>query len=321
MSLRVLGKDERPATPQKTTVEASDELDDPGGHLEHARQAVEAGQLDAALAIYTAGAELAAARRDRICEERMRCSRAGVLVVLERGEEATADLRRILMSSRSTANRFLAAYNLSCHYDRAGVAERAHFYAKQSLDHARRSGRRDFLAQAHNQLANLLVLESYFDAASAAYQEALGYLPAAPSVARSLVLANLGYCRVVSSELPDAFRLLFAGLRMMRHLDAGTWEVVSRVRLSLCLAYLEIGRLDRARCHGETALAAAEAHGDRQAIKHSLYLLGEVEKSDGSHLAAFCHFSRLQREFYPESHGVTDMLMVTTTHKLINLMA
>ncbi|MEM7350439.1 MAG: hypothetical protein AAF657_06510, partial [Acidobacteriota bacterium] len=56
-------------------------------------------------------------------------------------------------------------------------------------------------------------------------------------------------------------------------------------------------------------------------VKNALYLLGESEKLSGNEFQAHRHFTRLQREFYPDDPVIPDFLMATDVRKLINLMA
>lgn len=289
--------------------------------LADGRVAVDRGDLDLALATYEQAVAAAEESGERESRFLAKCNRASVLVAVGRGAEVAGELKTILIGSASDRNRYLAASALAIHHDLLELLPKARFYGQLALDHARKSGDSTYVARAGNLLGNLQVVDSYFDDAAASYEAALALLPEGDSLDRALLLSNLGYCCVVREQVGRAFALLFAGLRMMRRLGSGIWEVRSRARLSLCLAYLEIERYDRARVHGERGLAAAEELGDTEAVKKALYLLGELEKLDGRRLVAYSHFARLRDEFFPTAAGLADMLMATDTHKLINLMA
>lgn len=285
------------------------------------RAAVDRHDLESALSHFDRAAAASADLDDSKTHNLARLNRASVMVALGRGREVTAELRARLLAGACDRDRYLAAAALALHYNHESQFPKARFYGQLSLDHAQRCGEPAWIARSHNELGSLHVADSYFDEAAKSYETALAFLPAGPSLDRALVLINLGYCCVVREQHGRAFELLTRGLRMLRHLGSGAWEVQSRVRLCLCLAYLEIERFERARVHGEKALAAAEELEDGEGIKKALYLLGEVEKLDGRRLVAYSHFARLRDDFFPSSIGLPDMLMATDTHKMINLMA
>ncbi len=248
-------------------------------------------------------------------------NRGSLLLALGRDSGVASDQQKVLLRSRDPANRYFAAYNLSVLHERRENFEKSRFYGCLALDHATQTGSSENIVPAHNQVANVLVAQSYFGEALEHYQEALVLLPDTARTDRGLVLANAGYCHLVQDQMREGFAMLFGALRMLRKLGASDWERLSCVRLSLCYGYIELGRVDRARRHGLAALRAAEAVGDTKQLQKALYLVGEAEKRAGLPLDAYSRFCRLQNEHYPDNQGLADMLMYADTHRLVNLLA
>lgn len=278
------------------------------------------GALDAAEALCRDAVAIARGGNDPAVIDRTSCDLASMLVALGRGDEVTGELRKILMRSFDLGNRFVASYALSKHYDLQRDHERSWTYARQALRYAEQAQDRSMTARAHNHLANLYILDSYFDEARGHYQECLDNYGAVVSLERAVAESNLGYCLTILGKTTKAFRLIFDSLRLMTRLDAGSWKRLPH--LSLAYAYLEIGRYDRARHHAERGLHFSEnTFGAEENVKNALYMLGEAEKLNGRSTVAYEHFCDLQRRFYPDQPFILDVLMSTDLRKMINLMA
>lgn len=282
------------------------------------RAANERGRIEEAIELCDQAIRWAKARGISADLDLAYCNRASILVNLGRGQEVASSLRRILLGSVDARNCFLASYNLSRFHDSEREGKRALFYARQSLEYAKRSQNQEFMAGSYNQVGVLQVAESYFAEACESYESALELAPE-DNVTRATMLANLGYCRVVVGDHREGFRRLFASLRLIRLQGLWSWGMLPHLALSY--AYLEIGKLRPAHRHAASALPLAEKAGHRESIMNSLYLLGEATKLLGDELAAYEHFQRLQREFYPDKSFIPDFLMVTDCRKLVNLMA
>lgn len=285
---------------------------------ENIRVANEHGRFDEAIALCDQAIRWAEDRDDSADVDLAHCNRASILVNLGRGEEVASRLRRILLGSVDPRNCFLASYNLSRFHDAERESERAMFYAQQCVEYAKRSANEEFLAGSYNQVGVLQVAGSYFAEACESYEAAL-QLVSEDNVTRATMMSNLGYCRVVIGEHREGFRRLFASLRLIRRLGLRSWAMLPHLALSY--AYLEIGKLEAAHRHAETALPLAEEADHRESVMNSLYLLGEAAKLLGDELAAYEYYQRLQREFYPDKSFIPDFLMVTDCRKLVNLMA
>lgn len=283
------------------------------------RELLTAGQLDEAIRLCDEAIRRAHDAGDQNLADKAFCNQAGIRIARGQGARVMPNLRLILLRSSDLQNRFSASYHISCVYDQQGDHQKSLFYARQALRYADEFGEPEALACANNQLANLLVLDSYFSEALDAYRAAYQSQPTHDSVERALLLSNLGYCRVVTGHLIDGYRDLSSSLRMMRRLRAENWQHVPYLNLSY--ACLEAGRYSRASKHGSRALELAEASNHTESIKKALYLLGEAEKLAGDSGCAYAYFSDLQRRFYPDNPHVLDFLMVADVRQMINLMA
>ncbi|NJL28303.1 MAG: tetratricopeptide repeat protein [Thermoanaerobaculia bacterium] len=286
---------------------------------EAGRQAVEAGRLHEALGLFDEALRAARHEGDPERIDLAVCNRSAVAITLGEGDGELARLRAILLRNAHPEACFAAAYNLSRYYELTKAFKKGLFYGRIARDRARMLRRGEYLAKSHNQIGNCLLAESYFDEAVAEYQSALDQLGLADSVEFATVLINLGYCRTMLGDPREGFRLAFRALRSLRRVGAHLYEAWPH--LDLCYAYLEIGRLERARRHGQHALALAEKTGHRDLLKNALFLLGEVEQAEGRSDAAYGHFQRLQSEFYPESPRLANLMLVVDMRRMINLRA
>lgn len=248
------------------------------------------------------------------------CVRSGIMIARGDGETTIGKLRRILMASSSLLNRFHAAYTVSQYHDVRREGEKSLFYAKQALRYAEELDDPPLLGRAFNRLANLLILDSYFDEAAEHYRRALELQSEDDGIERAILLSNLGYCQTVLGRIRSGIDHLVSSLRMLRRLRAERWNHLPHLGLSY--ACLELGRHDSARRHARRALELAEkAQAFDPHVKNALYLLGEAEKQLGDDVAAYEHFVDLQQRFYATEPFVVDVLMATDIRKMINLMA
>ena len=284
-----------------------------------ARAEVDRGHLDRAMVLCDEAVELARDLGDRELLDQAICNRGGILVIQGQGERVVGELRKILLRSASAANSFQAAYVVSQFHELREERERSLFYARLALEHAEKSRVAEFAAKGNNRIANLLMLDSYFEEACAHYRQALELLPDDYYLDRALLWSNTGYCQVVLGSYNRGLKYLFRSLHLIRQRCAATWERFPCLGLSY--AYLELSRLDQARIHASRALRRSELAESPEQIKNSLYLLGETEKLAGNEWQAYEHFQRLQQEFYPDQPFIIDFLMTTDIRQLINLMA
>jgi tetratricopeptide (TPR) repeat protein len=281
-------------------------------------EALEAGRMDEALAVLHQAYDLARDVEDETRIDRAFCNLAAVEIELRRFSEVQR-LREILVKNGDAENCRLAAYNIARYYQFTKDYKKALFYARLALDRSRLLERNDWIASARNRIGNILLGESYFQEARAEYEQALSMMSSERSVARAAILDNLGYCRVIQGDFVAGFRDLITSLRTLRALGARGYE--RGPRLSLCFAFLEVGRYRNAAHHGVRALEIAESVGDEDTIKNALYLLGEAANLEGDSSAARDHFARLQERFYPSDRHLPDFLLAIDVRKLVNLKA
>lgn len=283
------------------------------------QQAVDAGQLEEALALFDG----ALARAHELDDERLIdlavCNRAAVAIVLGDGERELPRLREILVRNGDPVSCRLAAYNIARHYELAKSYKKAFFYARIARDRAEQQGRQEWIASSHNLIGNILLAESHLEEACAEFEKALELMPAAPMIWRARILDNLGYCRVLQRRYDEGYALLYESLAVLRRNRAERYQISTR--LDLCFAHLETGRYGHARRHGLLALRTAEELGEQDSIKNALYLLGEAANLSGDPQTARQYFIRLQRDFYPEASYLTGFLLAVDVRKLINLHA
>jgi len=287
--------------------------------MARAHRAIVAGQLAEAETVLDAALGRARESGDRREVDRAFCSRASLAIELGHGDAYIKELREILLRNADHDSCFLAAYGIARAYDFNKSYKKALFYARIARDRAEVLGRREWMASAYNQIGNLLVVDSFFEEACGEYEHALALVPADSEIRRALYEDNLGYCYIVKGRHAEGFRLLFKSYRTLRRLGAIRYAVGPRV--SLCFAYLEIGRPRRAFLCGRPALETAEAEGQVEFVKNLLYLLGEAANLQGDVELARSYFSRLQREFYPGAGYLPDFLLAIDVRKLINLKA
>ncbi len=282
-------------------------------------RSAEHGDLQEALRFCDEAIEIAQQSGDLDLLDLAYCNRSPVMLTLGRQKEIFSELRQILIRGRNLKNCFLAAYNLSRAYELDKSLQKGLFYARIARDRAQALGRRDWMASSHNQIANCLLAESYFATAEVEYQQALDLIPAEPSIRRAVYLVNFGCCKMMQGNLRDGFAHSFQALRWFRTCGAKGYEVWPH--LDLCYAYIEVGRLDRARRHGQKALDLAERAADPTTSRLALFLLGETARAEGDHPLAFEYFSRLQQEHYPDSPQLAQLMVAVSMRQAINLRA
>jgi tetratricopeptide (TPR) repeat protein len=283
------------------------------------QRAIDAGQLEEAEELIEQACRWARAHGDDRRVDGAVCAHAAVAIQLGRGERELPRLREILLRSSDPANCRLAAYHISLHYELTKNFKKSLFYARIAFDRAVHLGRKDWLAASRNQLGNALLGESFVDQACREYRQALELISAEPSVWRAQILHNLGYCHILEGKYKEGYTRLYECLAILRRLKVERYQVSPR--LDLCFAHLETGRYRHARRQATLALALAEKTGQVEATKNALYLLGEAVNLEGDTARARQHFTRLQRQFFPNADYLPGFLLAVDVRKMINLHA
>lgn len=286
---------------------------------DRATQALNHGQLHEAAELFEEAHRVAVAAGDQTMIDLAYCNRMAVERLVHPRRESLVRLQEILVRTTDPQVAFLTSYNLALDYDRPDGYRKSLFYARIALRYATELGDPAQQASAINQIGNALCAMSQFQPALEHFEEAETLLGAGVSLAKAAVFDNLGYCFTVLGDYEQGFDYLFRSLRMHRSLGTRFYELQNR--LTLCFAYLHIGRPSRAAQHGTRALEIAEQVDDLKATKYGLLLLGEAYKMAGELDVAQECFTLLQETFYPEMPEVPGMLFGLDVCKMINLRA
>ncbi|HVR28810.1 MAG TPA: tetratricopeptide repeat protein [Thermoanaerobaculia bacterium] len=282
-------------------------------------EALRAGDLRGALDLFDRAAERARASGDTDLADLAHCNRAAIAIELGDGSGVLAEMRAILLRSRSAQCCMVAATNAARIHDLAKDYKKGLFYARLARDHAEAGGDASQLASVRNLGANLLLAESHVEEAAREYEAALELMPEDDPVWRARALGNLGYCRVLQGRLREAFVLLRQSIDPLRRLEARLYLVSPLT--DLAFAHLEAGHPGPARNAAEEALALARELADDAGIKNALYLLGEAAGQLGDLQLARSTFLELQRSYYPDKPFVCDFLLSVDVRKIVNLRA
>lgn len=277
------------------------------------------GFLWESLTFLEAALDLARKAEDQDLVDLALCNRNRVAAELDAREVQCSALGRLLLRCRDSGVRFRAAFTLNRAYVRLADAEKALFYGNLALEAAQSLDSRSFQADALNGIGLAHVASSRFENAVEAFEKALDHLRPSSDFRRAVLLDNVGYCYVIQGRMEDGFRALFESVRSLRRLREPWFEKITLV--SLCFAYLEIGRYDAALRHGLRALRSAETLGDRSVEKSALFLLGEAAKHSGQGFQARRFFSRLQESYFPDAGYLPEMLMTIDARSMVNLKA
>lgn len=284
-----------------------------------ASEALHSGRLEEASDLFRRAYEIARESGDRSLTDLAYCNLASVEVRLRRAGRMIPQLQEILLRTTDPQIAFLSAYNLALNHDSEQGYRKSLFYARISRRYAAEIGDGKREASSLNKMGNVLCATNQFEAGLDHYLQAERLLDGEECIHTAQVLDNIGYCHIVLGDYRDGFRHLFRSLRMFRKLQSRIYEV--QPRLTLCFAYLHVGRPSRAAHHGVRALDGSESVGDVRAFKHALLLLGEAYKLAGETDAARECFTLLQETFYPEMSEVPAMLLGIEICKTINLKA
>jgi len=281
--------------------------------------ALEQGDLELARQCFAAALGAARELGDPELVDRAFCNEAAVAISLGEVDAPVAPLREILMRNHSSANCYLAAYNIARAYELKKEHKKGLFYARIARDRAETLAHREWLASAWNQIANFLLGDSFFEEAASTYRRAVALLPGVESSRQLVYLANLAYCDVTLGRVRGAVSMLYRCLRTARKQGWRRVEMIAHV--DLCFAHLELGRVRDAERHGRHGLALAEASGECDWVKNALYLLGEVAMVAGASTEGRSRFEQLQRRFYPDQPYLSEFLVSVDVRQLVNLRA
>lgn len=292
------------------------------------RDLVATGSYRKAAVVYGQAAQVAATSGEADLADEALCGWGAAETELGNGVDVMPELRRILLGSTVDHNCWLASYTLARAHELEGQIRKAIFYARLSHHHSAHVQRPGLIGVSHNLLGNLLVADGREADAAAEYRTALRQAEGAPSTWIAGAETNLGYCLLVGAirskglrrgRMREGLRLIYRSIRTFRREGAVQYSMLPH--LDLCFAHLELQRPAAAKRHGQRALALAKQYDDSATIKNSLYLLGHVALLEGETETARRHFVELERRYYPDQSGLTDVLMSLDLRQVVNLRA
>lgn len=284
---------------------------------DRASEVLSQGNLQEALDAFTRAHQVARRMAEPDLEDVAFCNRSAVAIRLELDDGSVPALRQMLLRTADPEVGYLSAYNLARAYDYRKDYRKALFYARIAHRYAVELGEPDKQASAINSIGNALVALNDFGGGLEEYRKAESLIEGEESERRSLILANLGYCLLLTEQTSDGFRAAIRGLRMARRVRAPLAEAVGHLCLSF--AHLLVGRPWYAVRHGAESLELAEAYGDERTMKYALLLLGEAYKQGDKVPAALECFELLQETYYPGMPQVPEMLLGVDVCRVINL--
>jgi tetratricopeptide (TPR) repeat protein len=263
-----------------------------------------------ALTLYDDAMALA---RDEETRDLITINKADALIALERTGPEVQQLARILMRRRNPRHVCLAAYALQYKNRVEQDFKRALFYGQLALQAAEELHDLAYKRAVLVDLGNVYEMDSEITKAIECFESALLLIPADEEThkrSRGYTLENLGYCRLLNSEIPQGIALILEALPFLDD-EVGRSEAY----IDLCYGYLESEDLDQALFYGKAGLRLAVE--DRQ-IRNAHYLLGEVACKLGDSETADYHFDQLAR-FYPEFKNLKSLLFAIDLRAMVNL--
>ncbi len=286
-------------------------------HKERASEILRRGNLREALLDFEKAHDLARRIGDHDLEDIAFCNRSAVAIRLGKADACVAALRQMLLRTTDPHVARHSAYNLALACDARKDYKKELFYSRIAYRYSVELAEPEHEASALNQIGNALVALNDFADGLEEYRKADSLLADDASDRRAVILANLGYCYLLTGRTEEGLRSVVRGLRMARRAMAPAAEGLAR----LCLSFgqLLIGRPWYGLRHGSKAFQLAEELDDEQSMKYALLLIGEAYKQGGEVRTARECFELLQRSYYPEMPEVPEMLLGVDVCRVINL--
>lgn len=269
------------------------------------------GEIDCAIAAYDRAAAAAVSDETR---ELITIRKAEALIAGEREGAEVAALPGIVMRRRSPRHVYLAAGTLMRRYVETEDRRKAIFYGEIARGAATDLGDPMARASVLNYLGITLNADSQFAPAIEVLEEALeaaGQIEAREEAhsLRAVILANLGYARILTSDVKDGVRILEEVLP-----DMDEQYLVAEVCLDLCFGYLELDRCDIAEMYGRRGLELATI--GRQ-VRNANHLLGEICLRTDRYDESDAHFD-VVASFYPDFKNVKQLLVAVDLCRVVN---
>jgi tetratricopeptide (TPR) repeat protein len=279
--------------------------------VEELRQAglakVRAEEYEAGLALYDDALALAVGEDAR---ELIVLNKADAMIASNLNGPEVQQLPTILMRRRNLHHAFLAAYALMFKHRMKAETERGIFYGQLALDIAVEANEPFWKLSALNELGVNYEMNSQFDKAVAAFEQALEMIGPDDSFVRTAVVGNLGYNKLLTGKGREGVFLIES---VLPQVDGQATR--AELCIDLCFGYLDLNDLESARHYGRLGLDLAL---DSRQIRNAHYLLGEVAYKLGDVEEAEEHFEQLAR-FYPQFRNLKSLLFAIDLRGMVNL--
>ena len=250
--------------------------------------------------------------------DRAYCNWAAVQFEKAEPADVHEGLSSILGRTEDLKARRLAAYYLAIWYRRQGLPQAARLYADMSNRLAEILGDSRSQASSLHLLGLLSLQESRPGAARESLRKSLEIrVQEGDGPHLLMTMSTLGYCLSLTGDDSESRWLLEETLGSMG--TASSWKVYEpSIRLNLGFSSLERGECDEALDHARAALVVAEERGPVSEAKFIYYLLGEAYVQVGARRAARDCFEILEKEYYPQYPGLSDLLLSCRTSQFLN---
>jgi len=243
------------------------------------------------------------------------------MVLLQLGQAARGEegLREILLRTSDPRMEFNAAYYLASSLRAQARHEKAQTYAVRALDRARRLRSDSLIAAAEMLLGNILLAQSYTDAALEHYHVALEIRERETEDNRyslAILLENIGYCLMLGGDPANGITHVDRALELAT--EVGDRRCEAECLQDLCYGHLLAEDLVRAAGFGERGLELAREQRYDDVRENCHYLLGEIRGRLGDDDARDEHFESLQ-ELHPELPFLRDFLCAVDVTRIITL--
>jgi tetratricopeptide (TPR) repeat protein len=236
------------------------------------------------------------------------------LIAGEREGAEVAALPGIVMRRRSPRHVYMASAVLMRRFVEADDRRKAIFYGEIARTASNELGEPMARATILNYLGITLNADSQFATAITVLEEALDAVAQLEGrdeahTLRAVILANLGYARILTNGVKEGVRILEQVLP-----DMDEQYLVAEVCLDLCFGYLELERYDIAEMYGRRGLELATMN--RQ-VRNANHLLGEICLRTDRYDESDAHFD-VVASFYPDFKNVKQLLVAVDLCSVVN---
>jgi tetratricopeptide (TPR) repeat protein len=282
-----------------------------------AYEEIRRGNFRTALELFQLARKEAEAASDPLEIDRAVCNITTAELSLGNFRAAEQGLREILLRCPDHQILFIASANLASSLTKQGRAGRALFYARRALEESTHL-EPHWKAIARNRLANIYLMQSYFQEAIAEYRAALDIAREAGIADKwpaEHYLDNLGYCLVLAGQHKEGILHIHEALGLAR--GRKNQRCVTECFQDLSFAHLQLRSLRKAEMYGRRALGLALRKQYSDVIKTCYYLLGEIHYLQGNEKESDFYFGKLQ-EFYPDLDFLKEFLKTFDVSKILN---